>query len=491
MSVENDPESRGFELRWGGLIAGVAVFALIAFVPSDLHRLEGYGHRPAYAAATAALMAAWWLTEALPINWTACLPLVLFPALGVFGQGPLGDVRASVEPYFDAYIFLFLGGMAVGAAMEQWGLHRRIALTIMRAIGTDPKRLLLGMLVATASVSLWISNTATAVMMLPIGLALLRQVEEARGKRPQQFGNAIMLSIAYGSNVGGMGTKIGTGPNSIFSGYVSEQLGREVSFVGFIGLALPLVMILLPIVWLALWRIARHDSLEGMKGREVIDEELAAMGRMSRGEKVVAAVFLVAAALWVFGDPIRPVLARVISELAPGVRLQIKHYEAGVAMTAALFLMAVRALSFASLRRIPWGALVLLGGSFSMAAGIEGSGLAKWMASEMRAITELSLFAQVAVATFASIGLSAIASNTATINVMLNLLPRSMTVLFASTMACSCDFALPAGTPPNAIVFGSGYVRLPTMMKVGALLDVVAAVVITLYVLAYVAPWLG
>ena len=217
-----EPEN-GKSFPWAkriGFVAGVAAFLAIAFIPSGLHSISGAGHRPAYAAATVVLVGMWWLTEALPISWTACVPLVLYPLLGVFGRGLALDLRVSAEPFLDAYIFLFLGGMMIGAAMEECSLHRRMALQIMRRIGTEPKRLLLGMLVATAAASLWISNSATAVMMMPIGMALIVQLEKSSGGRKLwHFGSAVMLAVAYASNVGGIGTKIGTSTNSIFCGF--------------------------------------------------------------------------------------------------------------------------------------------------------------------------------------------------------------------------------------------------------------------------------
>ncbi|HYO70815.1 MAG TPA: SLC13 family permease, partial [Archangium sp.] len=190
------------------LLAGPLAATALLLIPSGLHAVPGMGHRPAAAAAVAAWMALWWFTEAVPMAWTALLPLVLFPALGVFDTGSLpASVGRAALPYVDPYIFLFLGGMALDAALEQWHLHRRIALLIMRAIGTAPQRLLLGMLVATASVSLWISNTATAVMMVPIGMALIAQLEAGEGRRLEHFGAALMLGVAYAANVGGIGTK--------------------------------------------------------------------------------------------------------------------------------------------------------------------------------------------------------------------------------------------------------------------------------------------
>jgi len=462
-------------------VAGPAIFALVAFVPSALHRIPGYGHRPAYAAGIALWMALWWFTEALHIGVTAALPLLLYPLFGVFGRGLPGDALRAAEPFADAYIFLFMGGMTLGAAMEQWGLHRRVALHIMRAIGTEPKRLLLGMLVATASVSLWISNTATAVMMMPIGMALLAQLEAAQeGRRLGEFGSSLMLSIAYAANVGGIGTKIGTGTNSIFVGFLSEKLGYDMSFLRYMAVGFPFVVLFIPIVWWVLWLNARGDPPRGAQGREVLEQEIRALGAWSPRERVVAVVFLSAAALWICGDLLRPLIAPLVP-----FKLLGKHYEAAVAMLAALILVLSRSVSFAQLRRVPWSTLILLGGSFAMAAGIEGSGLSGFLTAQLEPVARLPLLAQLGLASAASIALSAVASNTATVNVLLNVLPRSLPVLSACAIGASCDFALPAGTPPNAIVFGSGYVRLPQMMRTGILLDVLAAALITVYAYGY------
>jgi solute carrier family 13 (sodium-dependent dicarboxylate transporter), member 2/3/5 len=486
MSPSDEASPRGAS-PWqrAGLIAGVLVALAIALLPNGLHRIPDHGSRPAYAAAVAAMMAIWWLTEALPIAVTACVPLVFFPLLGVFGTGPVGDVSRSVQPFFDAYIFLFLGGMAIGGAMEQWNLHRRIALAIMRAIGTEPKRLLAGMLIATAAISLWISNTATAVMMMPIGLALVKQLEAVSGRRLVHLGGSLMLAVAYASNVGGIGTKIGTGTNSIFCGFLTDKLQMDIGFLEYMALGVPFVILFLPIVWVALWLDARKDVVDTSAARVVLDREVAALGPMSAGERKVAAVFAIAAALWILGDPIKRVLAPLVADATGGWKLQGKHCEATIAMLAAFALLAMGALSLAAVRRLPWGTLLLLGGSFAMASGIEGSGLSRWMALQLGGLAELPLWQQVGLASAATVGLSAVASNTATVNVALNVLPRSMPVLSATAIAASCDFMLPAGTPPNAIVFGSGYVRLPTMIRVGFFLDVAAVIFTTVYVLVY------
>jgi sodium-dependent dicarboxylate transporter 2/3/5 len=377
--------------------------------------------------------------------------------------------------------------MAIGAAMEQWNLHRRIALHIMKRVGTSPPRLLFGMLLATAAVSLWISNTAAAVMMMPIGMALLRQLEAAEGKRRLGwFGAALMLSVAYGANIGGIGTKIGTATNAIFVGYVAEHLNTEIGFVRYLLLGLPFVIILLPVSWAVLWRLGRRDELKSHPGPEVIVRELEAMGAMSRGERIVAVVFLLAALAWILSTPLKDVLAKPVGDLWPGFKLKDKHVESSVAMLAAFALVLMRAVTWGSLRKVPWSTLLLLGGSFAMAAGIEGSGLSLWMTLQLAGIATMPLWSQVGMSAASSVLLTALASNTATVNVMMNVLPQSMPVLAVSSIASSCDFALPAGTPPNAIVFGSGYIRLPTMIKTGAVLDLAAVVLLTIYGALYV-----
>jgi solute carrier family 13 (sodium-dependent dicarboxylate transporter), member 2/3/5 len=469
--------------KLAGLLAGFLAFALLAGLDSPLKHGAEWGPRPAYAAAGAALMAIWWLTEALPIYVTACVPLVLFPLLGVFGPGLGANVRQSVLPYVDPYIFLFAGGMGIAAAMQQWNLHRRIALGIMDRVGTDPRRLLAGFLVATAFISLWISNTATAAMMMPIGIAVISQIEDhVGGRRLARYGMAIMLSIAYGANVGGIGTKIGTAPNAQFSGFM-ERLDISISFLQFLAVGLPFVLMFLPVVWWMLWRIGREDGLTGEIGADVVAGELVKLGPVRRPERIVLGVFLATAVLWIAGKWLTSLLAPHVTLF----ELTSAHFEGGVAMLAALLLLLWRTqgrqvLGFRALSRVPWETLLLLGGGFAMAAAIQKSGLSGFMSSQLAVVRGLPPFGQVLLASVATVALSAVASNTATIAVMLVVLkdavaPEIMTtVLFAATIACSCDFALPAGTPPNAIVFGSGYVTIPRMARTGVVLDLLAAV---------------
>jgi sodium-dependent dicarboxylate transporter 2/3/5 len=467
--------------RLAGLLAGLAAFAALWLADGPLRHFGEWGERPAQAAAVSALMAIWWLSGALPLHWTACVPLAVFPWTGVFGAGPRENAVRAALPYVDPYNFLFLGGLLIAAAMQQWGLHRRIALGIMRAVGADPARLLLGFLAATAFISLWITNTATATMMFPIGMAVIAQFETRQGRRLEHWGAAVMLAVAYASNVGGIGTKVGTVPNSIFAGFMARQ-GVEISFLEYAAVGVPFVLLFLPVVWLALWRIGRRDELPRGGGRAAVEAELSALGPVRRGERAVLAVFVVTAALWVASRPLADALG---PRLAPW-RVASAHVEAGVAMLAgvALLLLPVegtRALELRGARAIPWRALLLLGGSFSMAASIDASGLSRWLGGQLAGVRELPALAQIVAASVATTALSAVASNIATIAVMLNVLQdvvsasHAPAVLFAATIASSCDFALPAGTPPNAIAFGSGYVTPWRMAKTGVGLDLAGA----------------
>ena len=479
------------------LALGLAAFGALTLLDSPLRHFGGHGALPALAAGITAWMAIWWIGEAVPLWVTALIPLAIYPFTRIRGDGFGANLWGALAPYVDPYIFLFLGGMGIAAAMQQWNLHRRVALAIMRSIGTAPERLLLGVLVATSLVSLWISNTATAAMMLPIGLAVLHELERQAGRRLAGFGCALMLAIAYGANVGGMGTKIGTVPNAQLAGFLAER-GVELSFLGFMAIGLPFVIAFVPVVWLALWRIGREDAPSGAVGRAALEQETRALGPLAPSERVVAIVFIAAAGLWIAGKPITDALKPRVAAF----ELRTAHVEAAIALSASLLLMlwrqrGVAVLPLRAFKTLQWDALVLLGGSFSIAAAVEASGFSDWIGAQLTALRDLPAFAQVALASLATVTLSAFASNAASTAVMLPILAGSVSpaqanvALVSSALASSCDFALPAGTPPNAIVFGSGYVRVPVMARTGALLDLVAALVVSAWCWAIVPHVLG
>jgi sodium-dependent dicarboxylate transporter 2/3/5 len=476
-----------------GFLAGLLAFALMLLLDTPLKHYGSWEARPALAAAVALLMAIWWLTEALPIYVTACIPLVFFPFTNVFGPGISKNVIATMRSYIDPYIFLFAGGMCIAAAMQQWGLHRRIALSIMRLIGSDPRQLLLGFLVATAFISLWISNTATATMMVPIGIAVIMQFESRLGgKRLEHYGAAIMLAIAYASNIGGIGTKIGTAPNAQFAGFMSK-LGVEISFLNFMLVGTPFVIVMIPICWFVLWRIGHKDQLAEEVGKAAVAEEVSKLGHTKRAEWIVLTVFLFTAGLWIAGKLITDFLQQEIKI----VEFSSAHVEGSIAVLAAIVLLlwqesGRQVLELQSLRKVPWETLLLLGGSFAMANGIQNSGLSLWIGEQLVIVRDLSPLWQIILTSVTTVAISAVASNTATISVMLNILYGTIpptyrtTALFTATIASSCDFALPAGTPPNAIVFGSGYITIPRMAKIGSLLDLLAAIIAALWCLLIV-----
>jgi solute carrier family 13 (sodium-dependent dicarboxylate transporter), member 2/3/5 len=496
-----------------GLALGPLLFAALGGALAA----AGLPGRAAWAGATVLLMAVWWITEPVPLWATALLPLALFPAVGA---APFSEVLLQ---YFDPVNFLFLGGMWIAACMEQWGLHRRLALGIVARIGASPRRIVLGFMVATAFLSLWISNTASALMMCPIGMAVLQRFSEQRGGDDpglRRFGLALMLGIAYAASMGGIGSKIGTGTNLVFVKEAHRALGLEVSFVTWFKIGLPVVMVALPAAWLYLVRVAaRVPSEEFVGGRQAIAEARAKLGRMSRGEKAAMAGFLSAASLWVFRQELdfglfrvpgwgqtvpwtwSDILGRPVQELPPPISelLGARGSEAVVALLVAVALLllpvSVRplrsALSLGQAGRISWGLLALLGGGFAMAHGISESGLSQVLGGVLGGIGPVHPFLALVAVCLATTALSEVASNTATASILLPLLAVSASsfgldpaiLMFAATLSASFGFMLPAGTPPNAVVFSSGYVKVTQMARSGLVVDLGGALLIA--VLAY------
>ena len=504
--------------QWAGLLLGPFLF--VAIMGASAY--AGLDSAQRWAAATVVLMAFWWITEPVPLWATASLPLVIFPLSGVATFFPV------VLQYFDPVNFLFLGGMLIAAAMQQWGLHRRIALGIVDTIGTSPRRIVLGFMLGTGFISLWISNTATTMMMYPIGMAVLLKLAEHRNAEDvelRHFGLALMLGIAYGASIGGIGTKIGTAPNLVFVKLAEPVLGHGVDFVTWLMVGLPIVIIALPLVWWYLVRIAAPLPAEGFAGSgAVIAAERAGLGSMNRGERVVLVAFLLAAFLWIFRKDIdlgtfsipgwwryvtfgwEDMLGRPLDTLpAPLAKLLRQDSgDAAVAMIigcALLFIpVSLKRLRFALALRcvagIPWHLLILLGGGFAMAFGIEASGLSKTIAGLLTGIGQIQPFMIFLLVCMLTVALSEVASNTATASILLPLLAASAgsfgveaaPLMLAASIAASFGFMLPAGTPPNAIVFASGYITVPQMAKNGFLIDLFGMLLVAT-VCYLLAPW--
>jgi sodium-dependent dicarboxylate transporter 2/3/5 len=469
-------DGRQRSVRWFGLLGGPAAFLAVLLSPSP----ESLSASGWWVAAVAAWMVVWWVTEAIPIPATALLPIALFPVLGVT------DIAGATQPYANPLIFLFLGGFVIARGIEESGLHRRIALSIVRLVGTKPRAIVAGFMLAGAFLSMWVSNTATAMMMLPIAVSIVGLVESEdsmkEGRLETSFGLVLLLALAYGCNIGGVGTLVGTPPNALMAGYLLDNHGVDIGFAQWMLVGVPFVAVTLPLVYLLLVRVLfppRLDELPG--GRDVIDRELEKCGTPSRAERLVASVFGLTALLWM----VRPLL----DGFAPGLS------DAGIAIFGGLLLFVVPTrvrrfepvLSTGDIRKLPWEVLILFGGGLSLAAGISDSGLADWLGGTFRALGGVDLLLLIALAVLAVVFLTEITSNTATAAALLPIFgsvavgfgfePVMLAVPVA--VAASCAFMLPVATPPNAIVYGSGLVRLPQMARAGIVVNLLMVVVIT------------
>ncbi|GGC74187.1 SLC13 family permease [Marinobacter halophilus] len=455
-----------------GLILGAFFLLVTWIVPAP----ETMGQEAWAALGLMMLMATWWSTEAIPIPATALLPIVLVPALG------LGTIGQATSPYANPIIFLFLGGFTLGLAMQRWNLHRRIALMTLRAVGDQPKRQIGGFMLATAFLSMWVSNTATAIMMLPIGLSVVAMMDASNPDGVRRYATALLLAIAYSASIGGIATLIGTPPNALLAAYLSENQGIAVGFAQWMLLGVPVSVVMLVLAW---WWLTRKDFGVGgsADSGEMIREELAKLGSMSRGEKLVALVFLTTASAWIF----RPLLS---------VNLMPWLSDTGIAIAAAIamFIIPVNTkerifvLDWESANKLPWGVLLLFGGGLAMAGVISSSGLAEWIAASLGVAGVLPTLVMIALVATVIIFLTEVTSNTATAAAFLPLLgalamsqgvsPLLLTV--PAAIAASCAFMMPVATPPNAIVFSSGHMKISDMIRAGFALNLIGVIVVTL-----------
>jgi sodium-dependent dicarboxylate transporter 2/3/5 len=439
-------------------------------------------------AAVGALMAVWWLTEAVPLSVTALLPIALLPLVGARS---IGEVTA---PYADPVIFLFMGGFILGLGMQRWDLHRRIALLTIRLVGTQPTRLIAGFMLATAMMSMWVSNTATVAMMVPVGVSVVHLVfarlgqpfdpESPRGPDAPaaNFATALMLGIAYAASIGGVGTLIGTPPNVILRGYIERTYGQEIRFAAWLAVGLPLVVIFLPLAWLYLTRWAFPMRLERIPaGSEMIQDELRSLGRMSHGEWAVFVVFVVTALMWV----LRPQIIALTGLTG------LTDEGIAVAAAGALFIIPVNvrerrfAMDWETASRLQWGILILFGGGLSLAGAIQANGVDRFIGRGFETLSGVHPFLIVLAVTIGVIFLTEVTSNTAVTNTLMPVLGGAgaaaalgvdpALLLVPAAVAASYAFMLPVATPPNAIVFGSGYVRLAQMVRAGFWLNLVGA----------------
>ena len=434
-------------------------------------------------------MAIWWITEAIPISVTALLPIILFPLTGGL---ELSETTAS---FGHKYVFLYLGGFIIAIAMQIWNLHKRIALNIISFIGTDVIKIILGFMVATAFLSMWISNTATAVMMLPIAMAIVDQLKDNPNTIENEnkiFGKALMLGIAYSASIGGISTLIGTPPNLILAGVVEETFGYEITFATWFKFGFPISLILLFLCWKYLTGIAfKFEQKSFPGGQKEIRNQLQKLGQITYEEKLVALIFTMTAIAWVTRDFLLKLIVPVIDDTI-------------IVMISALIIFLLpnknrnrRLINWEEASKLPWGILLLFGGGMALASGFKESGLALFIGTQMTLLDGINLFLLVFILIASVNFLTEITSNLATTAMLLPILyPMAMTIdvhpfilMVSAAVAASCAFMLPVATPPNAVVFGSGYLRIPDMVRVGIWMNILSIILLSVFVY-YILPYL-
>jgi len=468
-----------------GLFLGPTLFllTLLFFHP------EGLSKEANAVLASTLWIATWWITEALPIAVTSLLPIMLFPLTGAT------KLSATTANYGHKYIFLFIGGFVLSIAIEKWKLHKRIALSIIKIVGTNVKQIILGFMVATAFLSMWISNTATSVMLLPVGIAIVAQLKDNPDTIEDEnaiFGKALMLAIAYAASIGGMATLIGTPPNLVLAGVIEETYNTEISFAQWFSFGFPISIILLVLCWLYLTNIAftfKQTAFPG--GKKEINRQIKELGKISSQEKTILTVFVLTAIAWICRS-------FFLKQFIPAIDDTI------IAVMCAILLFVFpsgnigeKLLNWDDMVKLPWGILILFGGGMALAHGFDSSGLAKWIGSQMPALGTIPLLLLLLILITAVNFLTEITSNLATTAMILPILislanaigVNHYFLLVGATVAASCAFMLPVATPPNAVVFGSGFLKISDMVKKGFLMNILSIIILTAFVY-YVLPLL-
>jgi len=497
-------ESRSHLARWVGLTLAPLLALMVWWgMPGEMRDPSGeilMGQQGGVVAAIGVFMAVLWVTEALPIAATALMPIALFPLL----TGGDITVKQATAPYASDVIFLFMGGFTIALAMERWGLHRRLALNIVLLVGTKPAALVAGFMIASAVMSMWVSNTATVVMMLPIALSVIalvrREIVNAGEVVPTgtggqfNFAVCLLLGTAYGASIGGVGTLIGTPPNILMVEHL-RTLGIEVSFAKWMMIGVPFVAVFLPLAWLVLTRVAFPIKIRDIPGgRALIRRELDSQGPMSRAEAAVFIVFVVTAALWIM-LPLIKMISFGAAHPAPFAGVE----DSVIAIGAALVLFGlpidwkrgVFLLTWEQAVKLPWGTLILFGGGLSLAGAVKSSGVAAYIGYGVQAMGGVPTWMLVLAVITLLVFLTELTSNTATIATFLPILSAvalglgmvPVLLIVPATISVSLAFMMPVATPPNAIIFGSGELTIRQMCKAGMWLNIIGIVLV--FVLSY------
>ena len=473
-STADTPSERNTFFWLFGLFAGIGLQAMTLWFEPP----AGMDKSAWRCSGLAMMMAVFWSVEILPIAVTALLPLIVAPMLG------LESIDKVATPYAHPVIFMFMGGFVLGLAMEKWNLHRRIALRIMLAVGTGERRQILGFMVATALLSMWVSNTATAIMMLPIGMSVVSMMRQ-EGNMSTGFPPALLLAIAYGASIGGFGTLIGTPPNALLAAFLQEQYDIHIGFAQWLLIGIPASLFMLIVTGWWLSRGGYSLNFENSESiRRALEEQQERNGSLSEGEKWIAVIFLLTASAWVARPWLNKVMpALSLSDTVIAMIAMLSLFIIPVSIKKRQFLMA-----WQDMRRLPWDVLLLFGGGLSLAAMIRRTGLAEWIAGTLDILGNMPSFMAIALVVTVIIFLTEVTSNTATIAaflpplgalaVSLGLDPQVLAI--PAAIAASCAFMLPVATPPNAIVYGAGMVSIRQMMRSGMILNLTGIVIITL-----------
>ena len=479
------------KIKVRGLILGPLLFA-ITYVA--LTSLTGLSAEACKVLATAAWMVAWWVTEAVHVAVTALVPMVLLPLLGVI------TVAQATSAYGNPVIYLFMGGFIIALGMEKHKLHERIALNMIRVTGTSGDGIIAGFVLSTGLISMWISNTATAIMMLPIAVSVTQLVSSQLGssghsrKGYQNFATGLMLSIAYASSIGGMATIVGTPPNVVMVGLYRQTYQAELSFVEWIAIGLPVSVCILVLCYAVITRVAFPNHIRSIAGSSaLIKARLAALGPVSKPEKLVLVIFMLTAFSWIF----RPYLNDWLVFLFYGKDASVAILDDTViAMVGGLLMFAVPTdlkkgefiLTWEDMQRLPWGILILFGGGLCLAGSLEDSGLIQLVGDGITSWGNVELWILILVLSAISLFLTELMSNVALTTIFVPVVfgiadgfgydPRVLAI--PVTFAASCAFCMPISTPPNAILFASGHIRLIDMLRGGILLNILSLTVIVL-----------
>lgn len=467
-----------FNKKYIGLVLGPLVFILLIIYADPI----GLSKEGKAILASTIWIAIWWITEAAPISVTALLPIILFPLTDGL------DLKTTTAAFGHKFIFLFIGGFVLAIAIEKWNLHKRIALNIIRLVGTNKSNIILGFMIATAFLSMWISNTATSVMMLPVALAIIAQLKDNPKTLENEnitFGKALMLAIAYSASIGGMATLIGTPPNLVFAGVIKTNYNIEITFLEWMSFGLPVSIILLTICWAYLTKYAfKFKSKEFSSGKDEINKQIKSLGKISYEEKTVLIVFIITALLWI-------IQSFVLKKFIPNIDDTI----IAIISAVTLFILPTKNIKSTILKwedtaKLPWGILLLFGGGMALAKGFDSSGLAVWIGNQLTSL-EAFPFILLLLILIASVNfLTEITSNLATTAMILPVLVSLSSVinihpyflLIGATVAASCAFMLPVATPPNAVVFGSKLLTINDMVKKGFWMNLISIFVLTILV---------